>query len=184
MSSHNLPQLPFISSIGLYEWWPYGAAPKFFEANSYLKYLSCKKSRVIQLRRETHKSNINMSALYYIHHFTSVSSKADATNHCNWKSTSLHQNIDQGESIKKVILETYFVLLALYMQYRCFSSLFWSKDMNTAMLTCPSVLQYFVNTSFGIGIVIKVASILSKIAHFVFIIVFKNKIDLLSLKNL
>ena len=138
----------------------------------------------MQLRRGTHKSNINMSALYYIHHLTSVSSKADATNHCNWKSTFLHQNIDQGESVKKVILETYFVLLALHMQSRCFSSLFWSEDMNTATLTCPSVLQYFVSTSFGIGIVIKVASILSKITHFVFKIVFKNKIDLLSLKNL
>ena len=40
MSSDNLPQLPFISSIRLYECWPYGAAPKLFEANSYLKYLS------------------------------------------------------------------------------------------------------------------------------------------------
>ena len=52
--------------------------------------------------------------------------------------------------------------------------------MNTTMLTTPLILQYIVNTSFGIEIVLKVVSILS---HFVF----KNeisKIDLLSSKNL
>ena len=61
-----------------------------------------------------------------------------------------------------------------------FFSRFWSQDMNTTMLTPPLILQYIVNTSFGIEIVLKVVSILS---HFVF----KNeisKIDLLSSKNL
>ena len=55
--------------------------------------------------------------------------------------------------------------------------------MNTAMLTLPSALQYIVNMNFRIGIVLKVASILSEIAHFVFEIKI-SKIDLLSSKNL
>ena len=44
--------------------------------------------------------------------------------------------------------------------------------MNTAILTLPTVLQYIVDTGFQIGIVLKVASILSEITYFVF----KNKI--------
>ena len=40
--------------------------------------------------------------------------------------------------------------------------------MNTAMITLPSILQYIVNMSFRIGIVLKVASILSEIIHIVF----------------
>ena len=71
-----------------------------------------------------------------------------------------------------MILET-LVLLALYMQSRCFFSHFWSEDINTAILTLPSVLQYIVNTSFRIRIVLKVASILSEITSFVL----KNKIS-------
>ena len=55
--------------------------------------------------------------------------------------------------------------------------------MNTVMLTLPSVLQDIVNMSFQIGIVLKVASILSEITHFVFKIKI-SKIDHLSSKSL
>ena len=64
-----------------------------------------------------------------------------------------------------------------------FFSHFWSEDMKTAVLTLPSALQYIVNMSFRIGIVLKVASILSEITHFVFKIkIFK--IDRLISKSL
>ena len=81
-----------------------------------------------------------------------------------------------------MILET-LVLLALNMQCRCFFLHFWSEDINTAILTLPSVVQYIVNTSFRIGIALKVASILSEITYFVL----KNKIskiNILSSENL
>ena len=47
--------------------------------------------------------------------------------------------------------------------------------MNTLMLTLPSVLQYIVNMSFQIGMVLKVASISSEITHFVFKILIQNQ---------
>ena len=44
---------------------------------------------------------------------------------------------------------------------------FWNEDINTAMLALPLVLQYIVNTSLRIGIVLKVPSILSEISGIV-----------------